>query len=595
MARLPLSFIGRVKGGPARGGLGREMRFYTDDTLAVAKQLFQRAAGVGTQPLVIVPNAGIPRALAADRLVGDAFVTVAVGQTASFNVGDLVPIYNVAQGTVYRVITAITPATGRLDLDSALGIAFTVANGTMVNATDMEGHVWGWADDATDTWLQVTELGSNRVLAPVKIAAAAVLATLAFQEEGVVVNSRPAVNFIGKSVTAADDPANNRVNVTIGIAGTEALPAPEVIGDTDTGFFGDGANIISVTAGGKRVAQFVGGTTNVNFAQIQANVTGGNVVYGAAGGDGAIGVDVYTKGTGSSFRVLGGGARVGFNVTDVASAVNSAQVLPSIAGSGITIQPVGSDTSVEVWIKGKGTFGVTVAQNFTDYLWLLGGTGAVIETAVGGSTNIDFHLRPKGSGSVVLGSNLTDFVAVVGGTGTATVSGSGGSAAVSINVVPKGTGTFQYRGVEVETIGVRVYRTKTADETVNNSAVMQNDDHLSFAIGANERWAFAMILYVNMKGVSQWKWQFTGPAGVAGRGGWDVAQLGALTNADNLFAAQIAGVGFTNLTLVPVRISGFIYNGATAGTINFQWAQNSAVAENTQVVQGSSLTAWRVT
>ena len=29
---------------------------------------------------------------------------------------------------------------------------------------------------------------------------------------------------------------------------------------------------------------------------------------------------------------------------------------------------------------------------------------------------------------------------------------------------------------------------KTADQTVNNSAVLQNDDHLLLAVGANEVW-----------------------------------------------------------------------------------------------------------
>lgn len=221
MARGPISFTGRVKGGPARGGTGRELRFFTLDDLSVAKTLFRRETGAGLQPVVITPNAGVARALLADRLAADTFVTVAVGQTGFYNVGDLVPIWNATQGTVYRVITAITPATGRLDLDSALGVAFTVANGTQVNATDMEGHVFGWADDGTATWMQVKELGSNRLLAPVKIANAAPALNVAVQEEGVLVNSRAAINFIGPLVTAADDAPNARINITIrdGLAG----------------------------------------------------------------------------------------------------------------------------------------------------------------------------------------------------------------------------------------------------------------------------------------------------------------------------------------------------------------------------------------
>ena len=37
------------------------------------------------------------------------------------------------------------------------------------------------------------------------------------QEEGVSVDTRPIVNFVGSGVTATSDPTNNRVNVTINV------------------------------------------------------------------------------------------------------------------------------------------------------------------------------------------------------------------------------------------------------------------------------------------------------------------------------------------------------------------------------------------
>src|SRR4030042_1672706 len=43
---------------------------------------------------------------------------------------------------------------------------------------------------------------------------------------------------------------------------------------------------------------------------------------------------------------------------------------------------------------------------------------------------------------------------------------------------------------------------KTADETVNNSIALQNDDHLLFAIGANEVWDVTLMLLVTTPSVT---------------------------------------------------------------------------------------------
>jgi hypothetical protein len=457
VARTPLGFIGRVKGGPARGGLGRELRFFTSDTLAVAKDVSRREAGGGLQPSPMIPNAGIPRALAANRGAGDAFVTVAIGQTGSFNVGDLVPIWNAVQGTVYRVITAINAGTGQIDLDAALGIAFTVANGTQVNATDMEGHVHGWVEDNTHTWMQVTELGSGRVLAPVKVASAAPALVVAVQEEGAAVNSRGTINFIGRAATATDDGANNRLNVTIGIAGSESAPAPEVLADADTGLWGEGGDVLTIVGGGKRALRVVGGTTRVNYAEVQANVTGGDVVYGAAGSDSDIGTDIYTKGT-DPFRVVHGGARVGFQSPSVASSVNFIEAVPSATGQGVEVRAAGSDTNIDVHIRGKGTGSVALGSQNTDYWLAQGGSGNATLAAAGGTATINLNFTPKGAGYSFFTSGVVYAAGQIVARGgidkdtsgdlNITTSGSG----EDINVTPRSGFEFQYNGVELRAL-----------------------------------------------------------------------------------------------------------------------------------------------
>lgn len=434
MARRPIDSWGRVKGGPARGGLGRELRFYSDEDVTVPKAVFRRSTGVGAQPVVIIPNAGIPRALAADRAAGDTFVTVAIGQTGLYNVGDYVPIWNGAN-TVYRVITAITPGTGRLDLDLALGVAFTVAAGTMVNATDMEGHIHGWVDDDTDLWLQVTELGSNRRLPPQALPTRAPVSPINVYDEGALIANRPTINLIGDPVSSVDNGGLNRVDITIigrFTGGSEAAPGVHATVDTDTGLWWETSNIVSIVGLGKRVAQFTGTSASaVNYVAFSNTLTGVAPIIAAAGADASIDLHLRAK---AGFRVA-----IGSNLTDYPT---------GLGGTGnATLEAQGGSANVELFLKGKGTFGTIIANNYTDFWWMQGGSGVISATAAGGTANVDISLIPKGSGVVRLGGGSTDYLTAVGGSGTVTLGAAGGTASVSINATPKGTaGTLQYLG-----------------------------------------------------------------------------------------------------------------------------------------------------
>lgn len=214
MGRRLVSVIGRVKGGAARGGPGRTIRFFDDELLATPSTVYRRSSGGGTQPNPLTPNAGVATTLLVDRASGDAFVTVT--DVAPFNVGDLIPIYD-GTNTVYKVIITITPATKRLDLDQTLGFAFLASN-TIVNAADMEGHIWGYLDDATDKFAQVTEVASGRKLPPLAFPIATPLSSTSVYEEGVLAGTRSAINFIGEGLTAVDNGGANRVDVTSNLA-----------------------------------------------------------------------------------------------------------------------------------------------------------------------------------------------------------------------------------------------------------------------------------------------------------------------------------------------------------------------------------------
>jgi hypothetical protein len=215
MGRRLVSVKGRIDGGPVAGGSGYELKIYDDEALAVPSTLYARSAGAVNQPNPMKPNAGMQSALLADRVAGDAFVTV--NDVTGFQVGDLVPIYDGAN-TVYKVITIITPATRRLDLDQTLGFNFTVANGTLIGNEDMTGHMWFYVDDATDKFAQPKEVASGRLLPPLLFPVRVPTSAVEVAEEGTLVGTRPRINFIGGTITAVDNAGANRVDVTVAAA-----------------------------------------------------------------------------------------------------------------------------------------------------------------------------------------------------------------------------------------------------------------------------------------------------------------------------------------------------------------------------------------
>ena len=137
---------------------------------------------------------------------------------------------------------------------------------------------------------------------------------------------------------------------------------------------------------------------------------------------------------------------------------------------------------------------------------------------------------------------------------------------------------------------------KTADETVNNSAILQNDDHLFMAVAANEVWAFeCVVLFSSATTTPDLRVAFTVPTGATLA--WapaphstaaDAFTTSIVTTASG--SSLVVGAGASARLLL---IKGIVRNGATAGNLQFQWSQNSATAEDTKVLLDSYLLAHR--
>ena len=172
----------------------------------------------------------------------------------------------------------------------------------------------------------------------------------------------------------------------------------------------------------------------------------------------------------------------------------------------------------------------------------------------------------------------------------------GASAAERLAKIP--TGLFlkaTATGYEGSVEGISQIVPKTADQIVNNSTALVNDDHFVLPVGANEVWF--LLLY--LRGF--------GPTTTTGiDSAWSLPSGGSILRFNSGWAATggIAEYNWTsefNSTLslsvdaYKSQIIAALYiGGATAGNAQFQWAQRVATAVNTTLKENSSIIAFKL-
>jgi len=133
---------------------------------------------------------------------------------------------------------------------------------------------------------------------------------------------------------------------------------------------------------------------------------------------------------------------------------------------------------------------------------------------------------------------------------------------------------------------------KTADETVNNSTTLQDDDELRFTGRANKSYAFNLTLLINnSSSTPNFKNAFTLPSGAAGE--WTTSSFTSSTA--GLTQDVTTSDTHTVASSTPPRhiiYEGVIRMSATAGVVQLQWAQDVATVADTKVLIGSKLIVW---
>ncbi len=159
--------------------------------------------------------------------------------------------------------------------------------------------------------------------------------------------------------------------------------------------------------------------------------------------------------------------------------------------------------------------------------------------------------------------------------------------------VDSGTGELSVRtsgGSTVSLEGAAPYTTilKAADETVNNSATLQDDDDFTFSVDANGVYRVEGWIVVNSSSVADWKVAWSLPSGASG-----LSVIGDVATTNDVDLRQFSTT--SGISNIPGADSGLLLRGtliidSTAGTATLQWAQRVAEVSNTIVRQSSWLT-----
>lgn len=143
---------------------------------------------------------------------------------------------------------------------------------------------------------------------------------------------------------------------------------------------------------------------------------------------------------------------------------------------------------------------------------------------------------------------------------------------------------------------------KSANEIVNNSTTLQNDNHLLWTVAANEVWAFrGFLVFTIASGAPGFKLAWTLPGGTSTWRWSGLAHEAATgtvqTNAQALHTAPDGVLAWPGLSAATVtcEFQGFMVLSATGnGTAQLTWAQNSAVASDLTLLLGSYIDLTRL-
>lgn len=131
----------------------------------------------------------------------------------------------------------------------------------------------------------------------------------------------------------------------------------------------------------------------------------------------------------------------------------------------------------------------------------------------------------------------------------------------------------------------------------NNNNTLANVSGLAFAVGASEVWAFQFYLAGISSSTADFKFTLTGPAApTAIRFGVQNPQAATGVNSAAAFGTSVVaeGEGAAPSVDQALILHGLLRNGANAGTVQLQFAQNTNEVADSKIYVESYVLAWRI-
>jgi hypothetical protein len=152
----------------------------------------------------------------------------------------------------------------------------------------------------------------------------------------------------------------------------------------------------------------------------------------------------------------------------------------------------------------------------------------------------------------------------------------------------------------VGAVGSIIYARKTATESITNSTTLQDDDHLSFAMNANETWEIngELDASINASSTQGIRMALEIPTGatmrvmytaIANAGGNAITGCELITTSNA--STDIAILSPIKHSLISIR--GIIIMGSTSGSVKLRWCQTSSSTNSVSIESGSYMKIMR--
>jgi len=259
-----------------------------------------------------------------------------------------------------------------------------------------------------------------------------------------------------------------------------------------------------------------------------------------------------------------------------------------------TIFPESGDQITEAaWSTQNQSLSVAERYRVSGYT-LSAGTGLNANVAAGTCVVNGYHIVSDATQAVSVTASQTNYIWLnEDGTLSSNTTGTNpGSELLLGTAVTDGSGVTSVDNTPNITNAQNVLIVKPSDETVNNSATYQDDDHFQFAVSDGDQWHIRLMLLLdNPDATADFKFQFA----ISGGSLTTVGPYAQFDPASSGFASSTNGVlNFTTATTDSVAVLDAYVFVTTGGTLALQWAQNSAYAGNSVVNQNSVMIARRI-